>query len=195
MCIYITCVVLLWVCFTSHFCNVMACFREANMIQYTWIGLFSVWCGTTVWHESVWVEKCDAVYVCRNHLFFHAFTCGAHVQLFRYLETHTAQMETYFLWYACVNVCRTLIPYIHLVRFFSEVSTSTSEPGQISSFVVVVDVNFLTLFLSCSFFHTKPLSIGWHCTDFNWIFMNEWEHKHLNGHCSVEKYRIKIPGK
>lgn len=118
MCIYITCVVLLWVCFTSHFCNVMACFREANMIQYTWIGLFSVWCGTTVWHESVWVEKCDAVYVCRNHLFFHAFTCGAHVQLFRYLETHTAQMETYFLWYACVNVCRTLIPYIHLVRFF-----------------------------------------------------------------------------
>lgn len=110
-------------------------------------------------------------------------------------DTHRTNGDIFSLVcvYECVQNSHPVYPLGSF--FFSEVSTSTSEPGQISSFVVVVDVNFLTLFLSCSFFHTRPLSIGWHCTDFNWIFMNEWEHKHLNGHCSVEKYRIKILGK
>lgn len=41
-----------------------------------------------------WVNECDAAYVCRNHLFFHAFTCGP--CLFRYSAPTEMQRHIFY---------------------------------------------------------------------------------------------------
>lgn len=97
----------------------------------------------------------------------------------------TAQMETYFLWYACVcvNVCRTLIPYIHLVLFFLSLFRSQHLDIRTRSDFIIRRRSLLRLFLSCFFFSlTRNLYLLATLHRFQLNFYERMrKHKHLNG--------------
>lgn len=92
------------------------------------------------------VEKCNAVYVCRNHLFFHGFTrvcvyvwvCGALVDPFRYCES--TKIETQYSTRAFL--CKTHFQFgmWFFLDFFFLFWLSQHldiKPGQISLFGVL----------------------------------------------------------